>query len=168
MEMKRIGVSRRAGEEKDAARSAAQERILYVEDDDSNWHVAQARLGRSYQLLRASSAPEACRLLESVGSELAVILMDIELRNSELDGLMLTKLIRGRLEQVNIPPYARRVPVLDTPVIFVTAHGAEYPQAALFSAGGQRVLAKPVDFSALTLAITQFHLAKLGRRTTRT
>lgn len=157
--MRRIGSQAR-----DGVRSAPREQLLYVEDDDSNWQVAELRLGRSYDLVRASSDEQACKVLAARGGQLAAILMDIELRGSQLDGLQLTQLIRGKLERSRLPAYATGVPVLDVPVIFVTAHGADYPGPALFAAGGQRVLGKPVDFSALTLALTQFHLERMGRR----
>ena len=59
--------------------------LLYVEDDDDNWRVAQLRLSEGYELIRARNAAEACRALEYRGAELSAILMDIELRGSDLD-----------------------------------------------------------------------------------
>jgi CheY-like chemotaxis protein len=55
--------------------------VLYVEDNDDNWHVTELRLGRSYQLLRAATDRAACDILRQQSSFYA-ILMDIELGGS--------------------------------------------------------------------------------------
>jgi CheY-like chemotaxis protein len=145
------------------------EQLLYVEDDDANWRVAELRLSQGYELCRADGAEATCRVLRQRGSELAAILMDIELRGSELNGVELTKLIRGkRTELEQLPAYARDLPVLlHTPIIFVTAYGAKYTDAQLIFAGGDKIIAKPVDFGALSLALTQLHLARGAARSKR-
>ena len=164
--MRRIGSSR----DPDFDRSApptrnARELLLYVEDDDSNWQVAELRLSSAYDLLRAASSAEACRTVQARGTELSAILMDIELRGSELSGVELTKVIRGKRAATELPAYARDLPTLPhTPIIFVTAHGAKYSEAQLLLAGGDKVIAKPVDFGALSLALTQMHLMRATRQ----
>jgi len=145
-------------------RTVHREQVLYVEDDDANWRVAELRLTQGYQLLRAESSEAACRILKKQGQELSAILMDIELRGSELNGVDLTKLIRGKRAELELPTYARDVPVLlNTPIIFVTAHGAKYSDAQLVLAGGDKVIGKPVDFGALSVALTQLHLSRAAR-----
>jgi CheY-like chemotaxis protein len=136
--------------------------LLYVEDDDDNWRVAQLRLSEGYELIRARNAAEACRALEYRGTELSAILMDIELRGSDLDGVQLTQLVRGKAPRGTLPAYARGVSALNTPIIFVTAHGAKYGDTQLILAGGDKVISKPIDFGALNLAITQLHLSRMG------
>jgi len=163
--MKRIGVK---GEPTSLPPSIPQglrrELLLYVEDDESNWQVAELRLSRGYELIRASNSLEACKLLRERGAEFAAILMDIELRGSELNGVDLTMLIRGRTPEAPIPPYARELPpLLHTPLIFVTAHGAKYSEAQLVFAGGDKVISKPVDFGLLSVALTQLHLTRAAR-----
>jgi CheY-like chemotaxis protein len=143
---------------------ADREQILYVEDDDDNFRVAELRLGEVYDLVRAVDSDGACRELRSRGSKLAAILMDIELRGSELNGVELTELIRGKLSRDGLPLHTRNVPVLDIPIIFVTAHGAKYADTLLLRAGGDKVIPKPVDFGALSLALTQLHLSRIQRR----
>jgi CheY-like chemotaxis protein len=139
--------------------------VLYVEDDDDNWQVAQLRLGGSYALSRARDAAEACQLLCERGHEFSAILMDVGLSGSDLNGVELTELIRGKLRRDRVPEYAKNVPVLSTvPIIFVTAHGAKYSDAMLLLSGGDRVIPKPVDFAALSLALTQLHLARMSSR----
>lgn len=151
-----------------ARRPAEQERkkepLLYVEDDDDNWTVTEMRLRSAYDLTRAATAEEACRTLCQRGPEFAAILMDIELRGSELNGVQLTELLRGRLNRSTFPVYTRGVPVLSTPVLFVTAHGAKYSDTFLLNAGGNKVIPKPVNFGELTLALTQLHLARVRQR----
>lgn len=137
--------------------------ILYVEDNDDNWHVAQLRLSDGYELVRAANAREACRVLRARGSELSAVLMDIELRGSELNGLELVELLRGKRASSSAPDFARELPKLAAPIIFVTAHGAKYAEEQLLAAGGEKVIAKPVDFGALSLALTQLHLSSVAR-----
>src|SRR5687768_14914818 len=69
--------------------------LLYVEDDDDNWDVAVLRLSPNYELVRATSAEQACEVLKARREEIELILMDIELRGSDLNGVELTKLLRG-------------------------------------------------------------------------
>lgn len=145
----------------------ARDRILYVEDEDQNWIVAELRLRRSYDLIRASTDREACAAIIEHGDKLTAILMDIQLRGSTLDGIKLTRLLRGRLDRADLPAYAQEVPTLDLPVIFVTAYSARYSEAELVAAGGNKLITKPVDFVQLTSAITQLRMQRimdLGRK----
>ena len=136
------------------------EQLLYVEDSDDNWRVAELRLGEMYELHRASTSRLACGFLRAQGHELTAILMDIELRGSEMNGIDLTRLIKGTADRSALPNYALHVPQLDVPIIFVTAHGAKYSDEELLKVGGSKVIGKPVDFTALTFALTQLHLRR--------
>jgi CheY-like chemotaxis protein len=140
------------------------DQLLYVEDDDSNWHVAELRLRAGYDVTRAANALQACRVLSLRGKQLAAILLDIELKNSDLNGIDLAELIRGKLPPERMPEYATRIVPLETPIIFLTAHGADYPSTRLRNVGAHSVLSKPIDFSALSLALTQLHLNRLDRQ----
>jgi len=140
------------------------ELLLYVEDDDDNWRVAELRLGAMYRIHRATNSKQACELLRDNGRTFSAVLMDIELKGSDLDGVALTELIRGKPAARGAPWYARQVPVLDTPIIFVTAHNAKYSDTFLLLAGGDKVIPKPVDFGALNSALTQLYLLRAGRR----
>lgn len=130
--------------------------LLYVEDDDDNWEVALLRLSANYELVRAVDAEQACSILKQRRNEIELILMDIELRGSELNGVELTKLLRGEaLLDKPVPSYARDLPLVSKPVVFVTAHGAKYTRVQLILAGGEQVVAKPVDFDALQNAVAE-------------
>jgi CheY-like chemotaxis protein len=146
------------------SRSAERGRLLYVEDDDENWHVAELRLGEDFELLRASDASEACRYVKESAGSLLAILMDIELRGSELNGIELTELFRGKRLKRELPDYARGMPTFTNPIIFVTAHGARYSDVELMLFGADRVLQKPVNFNALSLALQSIHFAKLNAK----
>jgi len=137
--------------------------VLYVEDNDDNWHIAKLRLSDGYELVRAASAREACRLLCTRGAEFSALLMDIELRGSELNGVELVELLRGKRPRASAPDFARELPALAAPILFVTAHGAKYTDEVLLAAGGDKVIAKPVDFGALSLALTHLHLSSAAR-----
>jgi CheY-like chemotaxis protein len=140
------------------------ELLLYVEDNDDNWRVADLRLSDNYEIVRAATARDACRIIGQRGPELAAILMDIELRGSDLNGVELTELLRGKRPKSAAPDYAQGLPVLNTPIIFVTAHGAKYSDSFLLLVGGDKVIGKPVDFAALSLALTQLHLSNAAQK----
>jgi CheY-like chemotaxis protein len=141
--------------------SARRERLLYVEDNDDNWEVAQLRLAEMYDLVRASTSREACDVVRQQRGQLDLILMDIELRGSELTGVELTRLLRGDLLDIVVPDYAVNLPPFGKPIVFVTAHGAKFSDAQLLDVGGTRVISKPVDFHELRAAV-----AELTRSTT--
>jgi len=138
--------------------------VLYVEDNDANWDVVRLRLGRSYGLIHARTDREACELLTREHGKLAAVLMDIELAGSKLNGIQLTRLIRGALPQAEIPYYAATVPSSKVPILFVSAYGSAYRNDELLAAGANDVLAKPVDFTRLSLALTRFHLERASAR----
>jgi CheY-like chemotaxis protein len=136
--------------------------VLYVEDDADNREVASARLGKAYQLLLAADDVTACRMLSEHGDKLWLVLMDIELKGSRLSGIDLARLIRGKLESLRRPQYAEVVPLLDVPIIFVTAYGKSYPRTDLILSGGGEVIDKPIDFVKLHTAMARQSLGKHG------
>lgn len=138
------------------------ELLLYVEDNDDNWEVAQLRLGKAYDLLRASTDEEACRMIREHRGEIDVILMDIELMGSQLNGVELTQLLRGNPlpDGRPLPEFARGLPPLSKPVIYVTARGAHYPDTQLMRSGADKVISKPVDFMQLQMALSELVLER--------
>ena len=54
----------------------ARPRVLYVEDNDDNWRVAELRVSRSYNLVHAGTDRIACDMLCQPG-KLYAVLMDI-------------------------------------------------------------------------------------------
>jgi CheY-like chemotaxis protein len=127
------------------------ELLLYVEDDDDNWEVAEYRLSDHYDMVRARTAEDACRIVRERKKDIDIILMDIELRGSELNGVELTELLRGNPlpPQRAVPAYARNLPPVSKPVVYVTAHGKRYTNVQLMLSGADKVIAKPVNFAEL-------------------
>jgi CheY-like chemotaxis protein len=141
------------------ASKSAKPCLLYVDDDHSNIVVMEMRLESHYEVLSATSDKDACTLLRTEGSRITLVLMDIQLIGSQLDGIDLARLIRGTLENKKKPAYARDVPVQsELPILFVTAYGESHDLGTLFAAGGSAVVAKPVDFVKLSRAMTRHHL----------
>jgi len=153
--VKKIGLVSRVSE-----RPKKRPPLLYVEDNDDNWHVTELRLGRSYDLVRAKTDREACKILAEPRN-LYAILMDVELSGSRLNGIQLTQLIRGTLPDSGLPEYARKVPLLEVPVLFVTAYGNAYPRSDLLACGADDVLGKPVNFTQMNLALANLYINRV-------
>ncbi|HVE82488.1 MAG TPA: hypothetical protein VND93_06560 [Myxococcales bacterium] len=125
--------------------------ILYVEDEDENWTVAELRLRGRFNLVRAATDEEACQAVRDHGDALHAVLMDIQLKGSRLDGIKLCRLFRGTLEDPELPPYARGCPTITAPILFVTAYGQRYTEEELRGLGGHTLITKPVDFNRIPL-----------------
>jgi len=138
------------------------ETLLYVEDDDDNWEVAQLRLSKCYELLRARTDVEACNIVRERRQDIDVILMDIELRGSQLNGVELTELLRGSasIRQDALPEYARDLKPLAKPILYVTANGARHSELKLKLSGADKVIPKPVDFRQLRMALAELLLER--------
>lgn len=134
--------------------------VLYVEDEDQNWEVTELRLSTRYTLLRAKSSTEALEQLRKA-TGLYAILMDIQLHGSELDGIQLTRYLRGLLPEAQWPNGAPP-PKVTVPIIFVTAYGSRYSPEELQAAGGDLVVTKPVDFLKLTLALANVSASRVS------
>jgi len=132
--------------------TAGKQKILYVEDEDTNWEVTQLSLRDKFSLQRASTAAEAFACLTKEKFDL--ILMDIQLSGSDLNGIEITQSLRGLLSN-GVPKYARNVDCQGARIIFVTAYSARYTKEELIEAGGDDLITKPVDFTRLSLAISR-------------
>ena len=128
------------------------QKILYVEDEDTNWDVTQLSLRERYSLTRAATSEEAFELLSHKKFDL--ILMDIQLSGSELNGIEITRILRG-LNRSNVPTFAQNADCQGARIIFVTAYSARYSKTELMEAGGDDLITKPVDFTRLSLAISR-------------
>ncbi|MFN0064470.1 MAG: response regulator [Myxococcaceae bacterium] len=135
--------------------------VLYVEDDEENWETTKLRLGARYNVLWAKNDLEFFSLIHAHGPRIRVILMDIQLRDSELSGIQLTRWLRGKAIQKEAPKVVHQL-APNIPILFVTAAGAQYTDKYLLSQGGSEVITKPVDFTKLSLALARVCLANLG------
>lgn len=137
--------------------------VLYVEDEAENREVTELRLRDRFELVWATNDREACSMIQKHHERLYAILMDIQLKGSQLDGIQLTKLLRGE-PLSGTPQHAQGLPVLDIPIIFVTAYGARYTEEQLLAVGGTHVVTKPVDFVDLTLALANARARSVLRK----
>ena len=126
--------------------------ILYVEDDDTNADLAQAALSEKYRVMRARTSREAFRFLSEHNFDL--ILMDIELAGSNLNGIEITQVLK-KIPNAPQAIFAKPIELGGTPIIFVTAYSARYTKKELMSAGGDDLVTKPVDFTRLCLAMSR-------------
>lgn len=135
-------ITRMNSQNEDERSSEGMVRVLYVEDNEANWAIANISLRKSYYLEHATNSDRAMELLNNRRFDL--ILMDIELQGSKLDGIQITKSIRkSGMSYEKIP------------IIFVTAYSARYSRADLLAAGGDDLVEKPVDFPKLQAAMTE-------------
>lgn len=141
-----------------------QPRVLYVEDEDLNWEITEKELAERCIIHRAVNSAEAFARLAKASYH--VILMDIQLSGSELDGLSIARILKGTYHGQR-PSYARyRNPtheasdsahdeICTTPIVFVTAYTARYRKKDLLDAGGEELISKPVSFTRLSLVISR-------------
>lgn len=140
---------------------APQQLVMYVEDEPANWEVTELRLRNKFKLLWARTDAEACAFVRQYGAQLHAVLMDVQLRGSALDGLMLTRLFRGQaLPLPTLPGYAEGVPTLTCPIFFVTAYGNLHSPQEMDAAGGDAHVPKPVDFVKLSLLLAQSNMKR--------
>lgn len=129
-------------------------RVLYVEDEEINWKVAQAWLSKDYRLIRACDAKETFEQLRSNGP-FSLILMDVQLKGSDLDGVAITQLLRkwqGRQPPEDAPDYAQDIEFdAKTPIYFLTGN----PEDDLSGLGADEVFTKPIDFLQLTATMVK-------------
>lgn len=124
--------------------------VLYVEDEAANWEVTELRLKGRFTLIWAKSAEEACAAVRARQGQFHAVLMDIQLKGSEVDGLQLTALLRGKPVDFPVPAFAKDLPPLDCPLFFVTAFGTVHGEERMNEVGGDAWVPKPVDFVKLS------------------
>ena len=88
--------------------------ILYVEDDDTNADLAQAALSEKYRVMRARTSKEAFRFLSEHNFDL--ILMDIELAGSNLNGIEITQVLK-KIPNAPQAVFTKPIELGGTPII---------------------------------------------------
>ena len=107
---------------------AEQSSILIVDDITSNIKILAEILRNDYQLLIASSGPDALETLALRPVDL--VLLDVNM--PDMDGYEVCRCIKANEKNQSIP------------VIFVTAQGDEASEALGFAAGGVDYISKPI------------------------
>lgn len=117
------------------------QRILHVEDDPAIRKVVELALGRlgGYEVQSADSAEAALQCLEHFAPQL--LLLDVMMPS--IDGPMLLKMLRARVETQHAP------------AIFMTAKASSAEHRALMALGACAVIEKPFDPMALSQLIAE-------------
>lgn len=112
--------------------------ILVAEDNQSNYDLIDAMIGKIYKLVHAHDGIEAITYYDQCHPKL--ILMDIKMPN--LDGLDATRTIR----ELSV----------DIPIIAVSAYAYEKDKAAAIESGCNEFLTKPISADLLKTTINKY------------
>lgn len=114
--------------------------ILVAEDDDSNFKLIKAIIGKKYEIVWARNGAEIIDLFKQHQQEAAAILMDIKM--PVMNGLEATKIIR------EISP--------EIPIIMQTAYAFNSDKEIAMECGATEVLVKPITLAALRGCLSRY------------
>lgn len=114
--------------------------ILVAEDDDSNFKLIKAIIGKKCDILWAKNGEEMLNLYRDHGKEAWAILMDIKM--PIMNGLEATRIIRQQGATL--------------PIIMQTAYAFSSDQDNAIEAGATEVLVKPITVSALRNCLNSY------------
>lgn len=114
--------------------------ILVAEDDDSNFKLIKAIIGKKCDILWAKNGEEMLNLYRDHGKEAWAILMDIKM--PIMNGLEATRIIRQQGATL--------------PIIMQTAYAFSSDRDNAIEAGATEVLVKPIMVSALRNCLNSY------------
>lgn len=114
--------------------------ILVAEDDDSNFKLIKAIIGKKCDIQWAKNGEEIVALFKEYGNEAKAILMDIKM--PVMNGLDATKIIRVENKEI--------------PIIMQTAYAFSSDKENAMNAGASEVLVKPITLSILRNTLTKY------------
>ena len=114
--------------------------ILVAEDDDSNFKLIKAIIGKKCDILWAQNGEEMLNLYRDHGKEAWAILMDIKM--PIMNGLEATRIIRQQGATL--------------PIIMQTAYAFSSDRDNAIEAGATEVLVKPITVSALRNCLNSY------------
>ena len=114
--------------------------ILVAEDDDSNFKLIKAIIGKKCDIQWAKNGEEIVALFKEYGKEAKAILMDIKM--PVMNGLDATKIIREENKEI--------------PIIMQTAYAFSSDKENAMNAGASEVLVKPITLSILRDTLTKY------------
>lgn len=114
--------------------------ILVAEDDDSNFKLIKAIIGKKCDILWAKNGEDIVSLFKENKGRTAAILMDIKM--PIMNGLEATAIIREEDK--------------DLPIIMQTAYAFTSDRENAMAAGASEVLVKPITLSALRTCMIRF------------
>ncbi len=114
--------------------------ILVAEDDDSNFKLIKAIIGKKCDIVWAKNGEEAVRLFNEKKESIEAILMDIKM--PLMNGLDATVLIR------------KETP--DMPIIMQTAYAFSSDRERAMQCGASDVLVKPITLNILRTTLSRY------------
>lgn len=114
--------------------------ILVAEDDDSNFKLIKAIIGKKCEIKWAKNGQEMVTLFRENKENTAAILMDIKM--PIMNGLEATEIIRAEGGEL--------------PIIMQTAYAFTADRENAMKAGASEVLVKPITLSALRTCLSNF------------
>ena len=114
--------------------------ILVAEDDDSNFKLIKAIIGKKCEILWAKNGEEMVNLFKENRGKTAAILMDIKM--PIMNGLEATKIIREEEKE--------------HPIIMQTAYAFSTDKENAMKCGATEVLVKPITLSILRNCLTNY------------
>lgn len=114
--------------------------ILVAEDDDSNFKLIKAIIGKKCEILWAMNGEEMVKLFQENRGKTAAILMDIKM--PIMNGLEATKIIRETDKEL--------------PIIMQTAYAFTSDRENAMQSGASEVLVKPITLSALRNCLSRY------------
>lgn len=129
--------------------------LLWVDDDDHDFARTQTVLSPSYQLVRARGAEDVFPSLGSLHRRLSGVVVAVDLPGSVLGGPALAAILKGECAP---PSWAGALPALDLPVVMLAS-----PQRAGSVEPTARLVVRPVDLAAVTLALADWLLERRVR-----
>lgn len=114
--------------------------ILVAEDDDSNFKLIKAIIGKKCDILWAKNGEEIVKLFNENRGKAAAILMDIKM--PIMTGLDATVIIRKEDQKI--------------PIIMQTAYAFSSDKENAMKCGATEVLVKPITLSILMNCLTSY------------
>ena len=114
--------------------------ILVAEDDDSNFKLIKAIIGKKCDIQWAKNGEEIVALFKEYGNEAKAILMDIKM--PVMNGLDATVIIRKKDKEL--------------PIIMQTAYAFTADREKALECGASEVLVKPITLSALRTCLSRY------------
>ena len=114
--------------------------ILVAEDDDSNFKLIKAIIGKKCDIQWAKNGEEIVALFKEYGNEAKAILMDIKM--PVMNGLEATKIIRESNTEI--------------PIIMQTAYAFSSDKENAMNAGATEVLVKPITLGILRTTLSKY------------
>lgn len=140
----------------DVIKDLANTKILLAEDNDINQFLIKKMLEKKgFNVEIAHNGVEVLQTL-SKGDDFDIIFMDIQM--PEMDGIEVTKIIRGKKEDPRWEIKKR-----DIPIIALTANAMKEDREICISAGMDEYISKPIDFKILINILNKL-LKKGGKK----